>query len=75
MLSSYMPHLLGLDFYSENLESLLAASDPRGLYGVKIEISEYGSGAQRRGASIDLHSSISDLAVPSQLSVGRDSKN
>jgi len=28
-------------FYSENLESLLAASDPRGLYGVKIEISEW----------------------------------
>ena len=39
-----MAHL-GLDFYSENLESLLAASDPRGtslrVYGVKIEISEW----------------------------------
>ena len=67
-----MPHL-GLDFYSENLESLLAASDPRGLYeyGVKIEISEWKCSAVYRGASI-LHSSISDLAVPSKLSVGRD---
>ena len=68
-----MPHLR-LDFYSENLESLLAASDPRGLYGVKIEISEWKWSAAYRGASI-LHSSISDLAVPSKLSVGRDSKN
>ena len=68
-----MAHL-GLDFYSENLESLLAASDPRG--SLRCEDRDFRVEVERSvGLGAPPMFSIPRSRISQFQVVGRDSKN